>query len=189
MCCSGAPLQGELGHCSYGIELARIQILMHSGFVGPRSQGTSQHPPSIIKLSSLESYITPLYIKVLLSRTLWFHLSPRHKKHCVCVRVIFMRHDTPLMIAFSAAWKSFWRRESTDEVRMCCRGCDMSFHRIQTYWTQVSYCCLWDVSRGIKLRPSLLSALASVVDHIFVVLAADKDWECVNELRVLIQII
>ena len=24
---------------------------------------------------------------------------------------------------------------------------------------QVTYCCLWDVSRGVKLRPSLLSAV------------------------------
>ena len=40
----------------------------------------------------------------------------------------------------------------------------------------------------MNLRPSLLSALASVVDQISVVLVADKEQECVNELRVLIQI-
>ena len=36
-------------------------------------------------------------------------------------------------------------------------------------------------SRGLNLRPSLLSALAAVVDQIAVVLAADKERERVNE--------
>ena len=41
----------------------------------------------------------------------------------------------------------------------------------------------------MKLRPSLLSTLASVVDQTAVVLAADKERKSVNELRVLIHII
>ena len=36
----------------------------------------------------------------------------------------------------------------------------------------------------MNLRPSLLSALASVVDQISVVLVADKEQEGVNELTV-----
>ena len=100
-----------------------------------------------------------------------------------------MRHGTKLTIELSAAWKAFGGARSTDGVRMCCRGCDLSLHRIQTYWTQVSSCYLWDVSRGMKLRPPLLSALASVVDQIAVVLAADKERKSVNEFQILIQII
>ena len=41
----------------------------------------------------------------------------------------------------------------------------------------------------MKLRPLLLSALASVVDQIAVVLATHKERERVNQLRVLVQII
>uniref|UniRef100_M4BKF9 RxLR effector candidate protein n=1 Tax=Hyaloperonospora arabidopsidis (strain Emoy2) TaxID=559515 RepID=M4BKF9_HYAAE len=37
---------------------------------------------------------------------------------------------------FSLAWKAFWRREKH---------------------FRVTYCCLWDVGRSVKLRPSLLS--------------------------------
>ena len=53
----------------------------------------------------------------------------------------------------------------------------------------MKFYCLWDVSRNMKLRPSLLSALTSVVDQVAVVLAADKERDCVNELGVLIQIL
>uniref|UniRef100_M4BSH7 Uncharacterized protein n=1 Tax=Hyaloperonospora arabidopsidis (strain Emoy2) TaxID=559515 RepID=M4BSH7_HYAAE len=76
-----------------------------------RCVGWSKHPPSISYLSSLKTSSTQLYIKSAFESFSVIPFITRTKKHCVCVRVIGMRHDTQLTIEFSAAWKAFWRRE------------------------------------------------------------------------------